>query len=187
MKLTTAPVFALALLLTACAGSRPLPGGPPAPSDETAYYTPRPTQRIADKRILPDPINGLGQTNDPHIRVTDIQQTDRYTVLYITFGADPKRGGSFDFYGTSASDISIQPGAQLVTPGGAQKFKMLKAEGIPLSPESRTVQTGEQIDFMLYFERMPDTTDHFALYECESTATQTCWNITGMKLRPDQN
>lgn len=185
MKLTTAPVFVVALLLTACAGSRPS-GGPPAPTDETAYYTPRPTQRVTDKRILPDPINGLGQTNDPHIRVTDIQQTDRYTVLYISFGMDPKRG-SFDSYSSSASDISIQPGAQLVTPGGAQKFKMLKAEGIPVSPDSRTVQTGEQVEFLLYFERMPDTTEHFAMYECESTSTQTCWNITGMKLRPDQN
>jgi hypothetical protein len=187
MKSIAAPVFAFAVsaLFAACTASRPV-SGPPTPADETAYYTTRPTQRLGEKRILPDPINGLGQTNDPHIRVTDIQQTDRYTVLYLSFGSDNKRS-TLDFYGSSASDISIQSGAYLVARGGEQKFKLLKADGIPFSPDSKTVQSGEQVDFLLYFERMPDTVSHFAMYECESTSTQTCWNIIGMKLRPDQN
>jgi hypothetical protein len=134
MKSIAAPVFAFAVsaLFAACTASRPV-SGPPTPADETAYYTTRPTQRLGEKRILPDPINGLGQTNDPHIRVTDIQQTDRYTVLYLSFGSDNKRS-TLDFYGSSASDISIQSGAYLVARGGEQKFKLLKADGIPFSP-----------------------------------------------------
>lgn len=193
----------ISLFVGACSSTRQLPG-PPPPVDETEYYAPAQASGadvLNSRKLLPDPINGLGQTNDPSIRLTDIRQTASYTVLYMTFalgppgynGRRPKRhdygrrpnrhdyGGNDYSYG-AASSISIQPEAVLITKNSHERYKLVKATGIPESPNSLDVKGGEKVDFVLYFERLPDTVEQFAMFECKGTNTRSCWNITGMKL-----
>ena len=140
---------------------------------------------VNSRKLLPDPINGLGQTNDPSIRLTAIKQTVSYTVLYLTFSLGDPRNRDYT-YNSSSSSISIQPEAVLMPRDSRETYKLLKATGIPTSPGSVEVKGSERVDFVLYFERMPDTVEQFAMFECKGTNTQTCWNITGMKLEKDK-
>jgi len=176
----------LGLLAGACSSTRPLTG-PPPPVDEAEYYAPGPTgaEVVHSRKLLPDPINGLGQTNDPSIRLNDIRQTPSYTVLYMTFSLGDPRGRDYT-YSSASSTISIQPEAVLIPKDSRDTYKLVKATGIPTSPNMLDVKGNERIDFVLYFERLPDTVEHFAMFECKGTNTQTCWNITGMKLEREK-
>ncbi|MCY7359538.1 MAG: hypothetical protein LH609_19200 [Rudanella sp.] len=179
-------ILLVTFLVGACSSTRPLPG-PPPPVDEAEYYAPGRTgeEVVNSRKLLPDPINGLGQTSDPSIRLTDIRQTASYTVLYMTFALGDPRGRDFT-YSSSSSEISIQPDAVLMPRDSRDTYKLVKATGIPTYPNSAQVKGNERVDFMLYFERLPDTVEHFAMFECKRTNTQTCWNITGMKLEKEK-
>lgn len=178
--------FFISLLIGACSGTRPLTG-PPPPVDEAEYYAPGPSgaEVVNSRKLLPDPINGLGQTNDPSIRLNDIRQTPSYTVLYMTFSLGDPRGRDYT-YSNASSAISIQPEAVLIPKDSRDTYKLVKATGIPTSPNTLDVKGTERIDFVLYFERLPDTVEHFAMFECKGTNIQTCWNITGMKLEKEK-
>jgi hypothetical protein len=189
MKTTLYLLLSL-LVVNACRPTRTVTG-PATPVDESEYYAPKATgtDLIASRKLLPDPINGLGQTNDPSIRLTDIRQTSNYTVLYLTFSLGNAAGRRSDRdYSTvsAASDISIKPEAVLIPKESRDTYKLLKATGIPLAPSSRSVRGDERVDFVLYFERLPDTVDYFAMFECKSSNLETCWNIVGMKLEKEK-
>lgn len=130
-----------------------------------------------NRRILPDPIGGLGHSNDIQLSVTDIRLTAKYTVLYLTF--DHARGQ----YGTtSATQISIDPKAKLVSLGGKETFAFVKAEGIRQTPEHVDVQAGTKAKFVLYFERLTPGINDFALFECNDSPGLTCWRVTDMHI-----
>lgn len=179
----------LLLTLWACAPTRPTPAAVSDASDEgqSEYYVAshqeRPgMSRLGQKRLLPDPHGGLGTTNDRTLRVTDIQLTSRYTVLYLTFGLDTQ---SSSYQPRSSSSISFDKGARLVTgsdPGSLKTFNFVKAEGIVLTPDSQTVDADQQVNFRLYFERLDKGVEDFNLFECEDTQTTTCWNVRGMHI-----
>lgn len=160
-------------LSAACTTIRPTPGNQPA--DETEYYVKASPMEELNRRILPDPIGGLGHSNDIQLSVTDIRLTAKYTVLYLTF--DHARGP----YGNgSSTQISIDPKAQLVSPDGKETFAFVKAEGIRQTPDHIDVQAGTKAKFVLYFERLSPGIDEFALFECKDSPGLTCWNITDM-------
>ncbi len=129
-----------------------------------------------NRRILPDPIGGLGHSNDAQLRVTDIRLTAKYTVLYLTF--DFARGQ----YGTGSTQISIDPKAKLVSLDGKDTFSFIKAEGIRESPDHIDVQAGSKAKFVLYFERLAPGVNEFALFECKDSPGLTCWTITDMHI-----
>ena len=153
-----------------------LPGPGHQPNDESEYYVQASPQYEVTKRILPDPIGGLGHSNDVQLRVTDIRLTNQYTVLYMTF--DQAKGQN----GGAATQISIDPRARLMTRGSLETFAFVKADGIRLSPNQMEVEAAGKVQFVLYFERLRPGIDEFALFECEDTATTTCWNITDMRV-----
>ncbi|HEY0108408.1 MAG TPA: hypothetical protein VGB67_02205 [Fibrella sp.] len=166
-------LIALCGLAQACNTVRPTPGHQPA--DETEYYVKASPMEELNRRILPDPIGGLGHSNDAQLSVTDIRLTAKYTVLYMTF--DHARGQ----YGNSGStQISIDPKAKLVSPDGKETFGFLKAEGIRQTPEHIDVQAGTKAKFVLYFERLTPGIDEFALFECKDSPGLSCWTITDM-------
>ncbi len=168
------------LLTLGCATSSYTPSSPPA--DPAEYYQASGHKTVLpNRRLLPDPINGLGQTNDPNIRVTDIRLTSSYTVLFLTFdlGQRNNNGSVASMYGSS-SDISIQSKAHLVAPGTTKTYAFVKAEGIPVSPESRSISAGDRVEFRLYFERLDADVEQFNMFECNNDGNTTCWNITGM-------
>jgi hypothetical protein len=166
--------FGISLLFGcwACTSSRPITGHTPA--DPSEYYVQASPLEALNRRILPDPVGGLGHSSDIQLRVTDIRLTNQYTVLYMVFDHSAGQNGG------NATQISIDPKAQLVSRDGQQRFAFVKAEGIPLTPDHMDVRVADKARFILYFERLAPGLDEFALFECEDTTTTTCWNITNM-------
>jgi hypothetical protein len=162
-----------ALLLTACATNHP--AGVNTPVDAAEYYQPNqsftPTQRL-----YPDPTGGLGHSEDPDIRVTDVRLTASYTILYVTFAKDPNDRTLYN----STSSISFNPKAMLGTHGSKRTYALLKAEGIPLSPDSRDIQGNEPLKFTLFFERLEDGVERFDLFECQSDNQNSCFNVSNI-------
>lgn len=165
-------LIALCGLSVACTTTRPTPGHQPA--DESEYYVQTSPMEELNRRILPDPIGGLGHSNDAQIAVTDIRLTNSYTVLYLVFDNARSQGG------VGSSQISIDPKAKLVSPDGKETFAFVKAEGIRLTPDHIDIEAGSKAKFILYFERLTPGITDFALFECESTSGLTCWNIVDM-------
>lgn len=166
------------LLLTACVSNRP--AAVQAPADGAEYYQPNQLARMAQSRLYPDPHGGLGHSQDPDIRVTDIQLTASYTVLYLTFAKDPTDRHS-NIYGGSSS-ISFNPKAVLATADGKKTYALLKTEGIPMTPETREIRNDERVPFVLYFERLDPGVELFDLFECQSDNQNSCFNVAGMSI-----
>jgi hypothetical protein len=172
MQTSIAFLFSV-LLLTACATNRPSASN--APVDAAEYY--QPNQAYAPtQRLYPDPTGGLGHSEDPDIRVTDVRLTASYTILYMTFSKDPNDRG----YYNSTSSVSFNPKALLGTHGSKRTYALLKAEGIPLAPESRDIQGNEPVKFTLYFERLDEGVERFDLFECQSDNQNSCFNVSNI-------
>lgn len=171
-------LVALLLLASACASNRPAAIN--APADGAEYYQLNQPMVVAAPRLYPDPQGGLGHSQDPDIRVTDIRLTASYTVLYITFAKD-KNDRYGNYYGTSA--ISFNNKAVLASSDGKKTFALLKTEGIPISPNTRDVRNDEKVSFILYFERLDKGIEQFDLFECKSDNQNSCFNVAGMNVQ----
>lgn len=168
-------------LLTACASNRP--PNITAPTDGAEYYQPN-HPYVAQQRLYPDPTGGLGHSQDPDIRVTDIRLTASYTVLYLTFGKD-RNDRNNNYFGTSS--ISFNPKAVLASADGKRTYALLKTEGIPMSPETREIKNDETVPFVLYFERLDKGVESFDLFECKSDNQNSCFNVAGMNVQNPLN
>lgn len=174
--------FVLLLLISACTTNRPPTVN--APADGAEYYQPNRPEYAVRKQLLPDPTGGLGHSQDPDIRVTDIRLTASYTVLYLTFGKD-RTDRNNNYYGSSA--ISFNPKGVLATSDGKRTYKLLKTEGIPMTPETREIKNDEQVQFVLYFERLDADVKSFDLFECKSDNQSSCFNVAGISLENSVN
>ncbi|UFH55803.1 hypothetical protein [Spirosoma sp. KNUC1025] len=170
--------FALFLLFSACASHR-LPKVN-APADGAEYYQTSQPSAVVQPRLYPDPQGGLGHSQDPDIRVTDIRLTASYTVLYLTFAKDQNDRYS-NYYGTSS--ISFNPKAVLASSDGKRTYSLVKTEGIPMTPDSREIKNDEKVSFILYFERLDKGVESFDLFECKSDNQNSCFNVAGMNIR----
>jgi hypothetical protein len=171
------PYVVLLLLASACTSNRPPAVN--APADGAEYYQPsQPTYKL-QSRILPDPQGGLGHSQDPDIRVTEVRLTASYTVVYMTYAKD-QRDRYSNFYGTSS--ISFNPKAVLATSDGKRTFKLLKTEGVPMSPETVEIKNDEKLPFVLYFERLDRGIETFDLFECKSDNENSCFNVAAINV-----
>ncbi|GAB3943251.1 hypothetical protein GCM10028805_09190 [Spirosoma harenae] len=175
-------IVALLLLLSACTSNRPATVN--APADGAEYYQANQPVVAYQPRLYPDPQGGLGHSQDPDIRVTDIRLTASYTVLYMTFSKDPTERNN-NYYGTSS--ISFNPKAVLATSDGKKTYALLKTEGIPMSPETLDIKNDEKVPFVLYFERLDKGVESFDLFECKSDNQNSCFNVAGMNVRNPLN
>lgn len=171
-------VVILLLVGAACRTNRP--PAIDAPADGAEYYQLGQPTYTGQQRLYPDPHGGLGHSQDPDIRVTNIRQTASYTVLYLTFAKD-KNDRNSNFFGTSS--ISFNPKAVLASSDGKRTYKLLKTEGIPMSPETRDIKNDERVSFILYFERLDPDVESFDLFECQSDNQNSCFNVAGMSLQ----
>ena len=171
-------LFVFLLFAAGCTSNRPT-AVPNVPADGagTEYYQPAKPTFTGQPRLYPDPQGGLGHSEDPDIRVTDVRLTPEYTVLYLTFAKD-RNGRNNDLYGVSA--ISFNPKAVLATPDGKRTYKLVKTTGIPLTPESREIRGDERLSFVLYFERIAPDVPTFNLFECPSDNDNSCFNVAGI-------
>ena len=168
----------LLLLVSACASHRAPTAN--APADGAEYY--QRSQPVAglQQRLYPDPEGGLGHSQDPDIKVTDIRMTATYTVLYMRYGKDPDERNN-NFYGSSA--ISFNPKAVLASADGKKTYALIKTEGIPMTPETLDIKNDQRIPFVLYFERLDPGVEAFDLFECKSDNENSCFNVAGMTVR----
>ncbi len=169
-------LFVFLLFAAGCTGNRPVAVSN-VPADGSDYYQPAKPTFTGQPRLYPDPQGGLGHSEDPDIRVTDVRLTAEFTVLYLTFGKD-RNGRNNDLYSTSA--ISFNPKAVLATPDGKRTYKLVKTTGIPMTPESREIRGDERLSFVLYFERIAPDIITFNLFECPSDDTNSCFNVSGI-------
>ncbi|GAB4049359.1 hypothetical protein [Spirosoma litoris] len=169
--------YALVLLVSGCISNRP--SAINAPADGAEYYQPNQPMAVVQSRLYPDPQGGLGHSQDPDIRVTDIKLTASYTVLYLTFGKD-RTARDNNYFGTSS--ISFNPKAVLASADGKKTYALLKTEGIPMTPDSREIRNDEKVPFVLYFERLDKGVESFDLFECKSDNQNSCFNVAGMNI-----
>lgn len=172
----------LLLVASACTSNRPAAVN--APADGAEYYQPNQPTYAGQQRLYPDPHGGLGHSQDPDIRVTDVRLTASYTVVYMTYAKD-RSDRSSNYFGGGTSAISFNPKAVLATSDGKRTYKLLKTEGIPMTPETREIRNDERVPFVLYFERLDNNVESFDLFECKSDNQNSCFNVAGISV-PNQ-
>lgn len=133
------------------------------------------------------------EANDPDVSIRRIELTDRYTIIYMTFyrrnqQSPPYRRQSpnrmpFPFpmpqESLETTTINFQPSSRLYADRGERSFRFIRAENIPVT-ERRGVRPGEQVDFVVYFERLEPGIEVFDLFECNDSRGNICFNFYGV-------
>ena len=133
-----------------------------AQAQPVEYSTPRP--RVDD-------------ANGRDVRITRVDLTAKYTIIYLHFQEASRTG--------AGSTIEFVPTSRLYADGGARSFKFVRAVNIPVGQERRSVNPGEQVDFVAYFERLAPGVETFDLFECADGKTRgvTCFNFWGVHVK----
>ncbi len=116
-------------------------------------------------------------------RITRVQLTDRYTIIDMQYG-EPGMRQLFRMPGLSmGGQISIDPNSRLYKPGvTSRRYKFIRAEGIPVSPDSRRVGPGEVVSFRLFYERLEPGIEVFDFYEGKNPDQVEYWNFYGIHI-----
>ncbi|MDH4460765.1 MAG: OmpA family protein [Flectobacillus sp.] len=134
--------------------------------------------------------NGNGRAADKGVTVSNIRLTDQYTILYVTYlntnGVyQNQQGGN-----NGIETIGVKNTAQLIAANGARTFRFIKAEGIPtlghgsnLDNIGMRTRPGDQVNFVLYFERLDRGLENFDLFECNDYDYLVCWNVYGLYVK----
>lgn len=143
----------------------------------------------------------VDDVNDRDVSIKRVELTEQYTIVYMKFqlpdakkgvpGSDwpfpipmpngGSRGGSLE----SSSDIGFQADSRLYVNQGEKSYKLIRAENIPAETR-RSVQPGDSVSFVAYFERIDPGYTSFDLFECkdhrEGTSKITCFNFWGVHI-----
>ncbi len=131
-----------------------------------------------------------GRSADNDLVVGNIRLTDQYTILYFTFTNKNKAGTYQDksgrtFQDDGHQDVAFEQNAVLIAANGARTFRAIKTDNIPflndtqaknLSQYGKRLQSGESINFIVYFERLDKGLETFDMNECNSDIF-VCWNM----------
>jgi OmpA-OmpF porin, OOP family len=134
----------------------------------------------------------IGQVTDrPYIeerytrsaRITRVELTERYTIIDMQYG-EPNSRQMFRLpMIPMGGQISIDPNSRLYKPGDTgRRYKFIKAEGIPVSPSSRSVRPGEVVNFRVYYERLDPGIEVFDFYEGRNPDQVEYWNFYGVHI-----
>ncbi len=116
-------------------------------------------------------------------RITRVELTDRYTVIDMEYG-EPGMRQLFRLPAIPmGGQISIDPQSRLYKPGvTSRRYAFIRAEGIPVSPNSRSVRPGEVVGFRLYYERLDPGIEVFDFYEGKNPDQVEYWNFYGIHI-----
>ena len=138
----------------------------------------------------------VDDVNDKEVTIRRVDLTEQYTVIYMTFQKGKQKptkkppfrlpfpfpNGQQDEMSTT-NTINFEADARLYTNDGAQSFKFIRAENIPIE-KRRDVSEGERVDFVVYFERITPGIGIFDLFECSdrNRPGSVCFNFWGIHI-----
>lgn len=111
---------------------------------------------------------GYEKRSNNAILINKIEVNDNATIIYLTHTAPSEyiNGGW----------VSIDPNVFLRENSSGRKLKLIKAEGIPLSPDKfQYSSAGQKLSFRLYFPRIEFSGNNVDLIECERD--ESCFNF----------
>lgn len=128
----------------------------------------------------------------PYVKIKKVELTKEFTVIYLQFVENGKPT-PFDQFPDlkmqiGGSTISLNPDTRLYKPGDVNtKFKLIKTENIPTESRMK-VTSGEKIDFVAYFEKLPPGMEVFDFYEGRpSSKMEQTWNFYGVHIDNPKN
>ena len=137
----------------------------------------------------------VDDVNDRDVIIKRVELTEQYTIVYMKFEApDVKKGDPGSDWPfqiplpngngrrmITGSNIGFQADSRLYVNQGEKSYKLIRAENIPAETR-RSVQPGERVDFVAYFERVDPGYTVFDLFECRDTKTTVCFNFWGVHI-----
>ncbi len=130
----------------------------------------------------------IDDVNDREVTIRRVDLTNQYTVVYMTYQNSRKKDErpkqrQDDNGEIHTHTIHFEPGSRLYVNDGAQSFKFIRAENIPVE-KRRDVSAGERVDFVVYFERITPGIGVFDLFECSDRSRRdvVCFNFWGVHI-----
>ena len=112
------------------------------------------------------------------LNIDRIELTDYNTIIYCTHTAP-------SMY-VNGGWVTIQPNIFLKETYGSRTYKLLKAEGIPLSPNKFNYSyKGQTLSFKLIFQKIATDINLVDLIECQDRSN--CFNFYGIKIRNENS
>jgi hypothetical protein len=108
------------------------------------------------------------------LTIDKIELSYNSTILYCTHTApDTYENGGW---------VRIEPGIILKETYGNRKYKLVKAEGVPLSPNKHNYSyEGQKLTFRLIFQKVANDISFIDLIECIDN--RSCFNFYGIKIK----
>lgn len=122
------------------------------------------------------------------VNITKVELTNDYTIISFIY-ENNRRGSRLEdlFFGggrNSSQHIEVDPNCRLYEPRNAsRKFRFIKAEGIPVAPQTLEVSPGDVVKFKVYFERLTPGIEVFDMYEGKDVGSKVYWNYYGVHIR----
>lgn len=119
-----------------------------------------------------------------NVRITRVELTERYTIIDMQHGNPALRQMFRMPIPGAGGNIGIDPESRLYKPGvTTRRYRFIKAEGIPISPEYMSVSPGQVVDFRLYYERLDPGIEIFDFYEGRNPDQVEYWNFYGIHIK----
>lgn len=119
-----------------------------------------------------------------NVRITRVELTDRYTIIDMQYGNPALRQMFRMPIPGAGGNIGIDPESRLYKPGVTnRRYRFIKAEGIPISPEYMGVSPSRVVDFRLYYERLDPGIEVFDFYEGRNPDQVEYWNFYGIHIK----
>ena len=129
------------------------------------------------------------EQSQPEVILTKVELTDDYTILHFRFESAQRNPTLRDFFGERQGNldrnyIEVDPKSRLYEPKNTtKKYRFIKAVGIPVAPETRTVYPGDVVKFSVYYERLDPGIEVFDMFEGKDYGTKRYWNYFGVHIR----
>lgn len=129
------------------------------------------------------------EQSQPDVALIKVELTDDYTILHFRFESAQRNPTLRDFFGERQGNldrnyIEVDPKSRLYEPKNTtKKYRFIKAVGIPVAPETRTVYPGDVVKFSVYYERLDPGIEVFDMFEGKDYGTKRYWNYFGVHIR----
>lgn len=127
------------------------------------------------------------QSSADYLTINKVEITKNQTILYILFeNENANKNSLLKRFGIESNEntISIRPSTYLKNTIGNEKFKLIKAVGIPMDPEKLVVNDLEFLNFKLIFEKVTAGIEQIDLIEGKrKDQNETTWNVRGIKIK----